>query len=267
MVEPVSAQLAVIGTLLAEARGPIRTSVVDIGSQWAQFAGWLNANAGRLSDANHWYGIALEWATEANDHDMIGTALNMKGHLAWMSGKTSQMISLSEAASRRGASRGVRSLARQQAARGYAITGDYEETERRLDQAEVLAWAAADHPEDEPDWIYFFDPHFLQMQRGLAYSILGRHTAAIDLLLTGLAAVPGDIRRSEWVGWYVSRLATAHAREGDPESACRVSAEAVEIARATDAGRLLADLRRLHSRLAGQWLDLPAVIELGERLR
>jgi hypothetical protein len=166
LIEPVKAQLAVVGDLVTEARGDVRANVLDIGSQWAQFAGWLQANNRQFGEANRLYGLALEWALEADKPNMIATALSMQGHVAWLAGQASPMIGLSRAAQRDDrASPGVRALAIQQEARGIALSGEagIADIDRKFDHAEELVAQAAEEPENEPPWIYFFSPDYLRV--------------------------------------------------------------------------------------------------------
>ncbi len=268
MLKPVTAQLAVVSNLAGEARAPLRGDLLGVAGQYAQFAGWLNANTGRLADAGKWYDRALEWAAESGDANMTATALNMKGHAAWRAGKVGPMIGLSQAAQNgKAISAGVRALAAQQEARGHALTGDGDEADRKLDEAASLTEYAAAHPEDEPPWIYFFSPDYLALQRGLADVFLGRYARAIELLSAGLADTPSEVRQSEWVGGYMVRLAAAHAHAGDVEQACSVAAEVLLIVSQTGSLPLRAQLTRLQAGLATRWPDVPAVAELGDRLR
>jgi transcriptional regulator with XRE-family HTH domain len=268
MLKPVAAQLAVVSNLAGEARAPLRGEVLGVAGQYAQFAGWLNANTERLADAGKWYDRALAWAAESGDANMTSTALNMKGHVAWLAGKVGPMIGLSQAAQNgKAISAGVRALAVQQEARGHALAGDGDEADRKLDEAARLTEYAAVHREDEPPWIYFFSPDYLALQRGLAYVFLRRYAHAIESLSAGLADMPLEVRQSEWVGWYLVRLASAHAHAGDVEQACSVAAEVLLIVSQTGSPRLRAQLTRLQARLATQWPDVPAVTELGDRLR
>jgi hypothetical protein len=237
LIEPVKAQLAVVGDLVTEARGDVRTNVLDIGSQWAQFAGWLHANHRQLSEANRLYGLALEWALEADKPDMIATALSMQGHASWLAGKPSPMIGLSRAAQRDNrASPGVRALAIQQEARGIALSGEagIADIDRKFDHAEELVAQAAEKPEDEPPWIYFFSPDYLILQRGLAYRLLGEYVKANELLTAGLSAILEDMRQSDWVAsHYLLQLAVNNAKAGDVGAACAVAHEINIIARRT----------------------------------
>jgi transcriptional regulator with XRE-family HTH domain len=229
LLAPVAAQLDVVEALVADAHGLLRPLVLDVGAQWAQFLGWLSANTHRDVDGRRWYERALHWATEAGDPNMVATALNMTGHLEWLAGNVGPVIGLSQAAGRPPATPGVRALAAQQQARGHALAGE--------------------HPEDEPPWVYFHNPDFLAMQRGLAYRYLGRYREAIDLLTAGLAAMPPDMRRSEWVGVYVYQLARTHAETGDRDAALMALAEVDVIAAATGSARLQRLAVRLRQRL------------------
>jgi transcriptional regulator with XRE-family HTH domain len=238
LLAPVAAQLTIVESLVVDARGPLRPAVLDDAAQWAQFLGWLSANTHHDAEGRSWYERAMHWATEAGDANMVATALNMLGHLEWLAGNVGPVIGLSQAAGRQAASPGVLALAAQQEARGHALAGEPDDTDRMLDLAVSLATEAAEHPENEPPWIYFHNPDYLTMQRGLAYRYLGRHREAIDLLTTGLDAMSPDMRRSEWVGVYVYQLARIHADLGDRDTALARLAEVEGIATETGSERL-----------------------------
>ncbi|MFC7734061.1 helix-turn-helix transcriptional regulator [Actinomadura keratinilytica] len=203
LLKTVGAQLTTVERLVIEARGRVRPRVLDIAAQWAQFDAWLHASVRRLAKADQLYDRAIVWATEAGNADMVATAFNMKGHTAWLRRDVAPMVGLSEAAQRdRHTSPGVRALAVQQEARGLAILGDAASTDRKFDEARELTTQAAEHPEDEPPWIYFFSPDMLTMQHGRAYRYLGRHAKAIELLTAGLDDLSAEVRHSEWVAYY-----------------------------------------------------------------
>jgi tetratricopeptide (TPR) repeat protein len=271
IIEPVRAQLNVIQDLVTDARGDIRPEILDLASQWAQFVGWLSANTGQLDEANHFYRQALEWATEAGKPDMMATALSMQGHTAWLRGKAGPVIGLSEAAQRdKRASPGVRALAVQQEARGMALSGEAstDEIDRKFDEAEALAARAKENPDGEPPWIYFFSPDYLIMQRGLAYRLLGRYEEANKLLTEGLAAIPAEMRGSEWVASrYLLQLAITYAQAGDITQACALAKEAGIIAQHTESARLRNDLTRFVIRLTEKWPNNAQVAELQELIQ
>ena len=265
MLKAVAAQLSVVLNLTREARAPLRGEVLGIAGQYAQFAGWLNAHAGRLADAGACCDRALGWAVESGDADITAATLNLKAHIAWLGGKVGPMIGLSQAAQRGTAtSAGVRALAVQLEARGSALTGDGDNADRKLDEAASLMEHAGPLG-DEPPWmIICSSPAYLALQRGLACLYLGRNARTVEWLSAGVAEMPPEVGQSEWITWYLVRLAAAHARAGDPEQACSVAAKAVLIARQTGSSRLRAQLDRLLARLSARWPAYPAVADLGE---
>ncbi len=270
LVNHVKAQLEIVTDLVMEARGNARAKVLDIGSQWAQFAGWLHANTGQIAEANKLYNLALAWATEVDKPNMIATALNMQGHTAWLSAKAGPMIGLSRAAQGyKSASPGVRALAIQQEARGIALSGEagISDIDRKLDQAEMLVAEATANPEVEPPWIYFFSPDYLVMQRGIIYRLLGEYGKAIELIEQGLSAMPSEMRSADWVAsHYLLQLAFTYAKSGDIDAACRLGKEINDIIQSTRSERLSTDAIRLHEYLNYKYPNRPDVIELSEAL-
>jgi len=239
LLKPVGAQLATIERLVTEARGHVRPRVLDVAAQWAQFDAWLHASVRRLTKADQLYDRAIVWATEAGNADMVATAFNMKGHTAWLRREVAPMVGLSEAAQRdKRTSPGVRALAVQQEARGLAILGDAAGTDRKLDEAHELTLQAAEHPEDEPPWIYFFSPDMLTMQHGRAYRYLGRHTEAVELLTAGLDELSAEVRGAEWVAYYRLDLARSLQALHEHAEAERILDEVAELAERLGSGRL-----------------------------
>jgi transcriptional regulator with XRE-family HTH domain len=207
LVQPMRAQLRLVENIVIDARGDIRADVVRIGGQYAQFTAWLHASLGEPRAAQYFYDRATEWALEADDPHMVATALSMKGHVAYRQGQVNSMLGLSRAAQRdKRQSPGVRALAVQQEARARALMGDRETTERRLDDAFVLAEQSVAHPEDEPPWVYFYSPEYLMMQRGRAYRYLGRFNDAAELLEVGLNTLAPELRSAEWAESYHTDL-------------------------------------------------------------
>lgn len=248
LIPTACAQLQVVDVLVSDARGGIRPRLVDVASQWAQFAAWLHAAGRRLADADRLYDRAIVWATEVDSPDMVATAWNMKGHTAWMRGEIGPMIGLSQVAARdRRASAGVRALAAQQQARGHAIAGDADAMDRQLDLAHGLTLEAAAHPDREPPWIYFFDTRMLTLQRARAYLYLHDRTeAAVGLLETGLAEMAEEVRRSEWLAHYLADLARAYRTLHENDEADRLVADIDEVATLTGSKTLARRVALLH---------------------
>ncbi|WP_422770616.1 helix-turn-helix domain-containing protein [Plantactinospora sp. WMMC1484] len=250
MVAPVLAQLRLIEAMVNGARqDETWRPLIDTAGQWAHFAGWLCTTTGEHDQGRAWYQRGLEWATEAGNPHLLATILSMRGHLAWVRGQFPAMVGHSRAAAWQPASLGVRALAVQQEARGLALLEDARAAEDGLDRAEELAVRATDHPEAEPDWMYFYDPTFFQLQRGLAQHYLGRSDRAAELLSGGLDRLPAEVRQSDWIGWYVVQLASAHAASGEADVARSRIGEARSIADATGATRLSRDVAEVERAL------------------
>lgn len=268
MLKAVAAQLSVVLNLTREARPPLRGEVLGIAGQYAQFAGWLNADAMRLTVANAWHDRALGWAAESGDADMTATTLNLKAGVALLGRKVGPMIGLSQAAQRGTAlNADVRALAVQLEARGHALAGDGDNAHRKLDEAACLIGNTAEEPGAGPPWTYGYSPAYLALQRGLAYLYLDRNARAVEWLSAGLTEMPPEAGQYEWFTGYRVQLAAAHARAGDPEQACSAAAQAVLIARQTGSPRLRAQLDHLLAQLSARWPALPAVADLGELMR
>ncbi|WP_146150323.1 hypothetical protein [Actinomadura rubrobrunea] len=132
----------------------------------------------------------------------------------------------------------MRALAVQQEARGLAVLGDAAGTGRGFDNARELTAQAAEHPEDEPPWIYFFNPDMLTMQHGLACQYLGRHKKAVELLTAGLDALSPEVRHAEWVAYYrLDQTRSLRALHEDAEAA-RVLDEVADLAERLGSARL-----------------------------
>ena len=94
------AQLTLFEHLVVEARGPLRRCVVLLGSQYEQFTAWLHSSADQPNKAHAYYDRATEWGLEADDPNMVATALSMKGYMAYRLNQLGPMLGLSEAAGR-----------------------------------------------------------------------------------------------------------------------------------------------------------------------
>ncbi|WP_280378871.1 helix-turn-helix domain-containing protein [Nocardia wallacei] len=210
----VNGTVQMVERLVREAHGSIRPDVLNVGAQWLQLAGWLNTTTKRHTVARAIHDRMLEWAVELDDPNLISTTLGAKGHRAWTEGEFGPMIGLSEAASRyKQASPAVLAVAAQQEARGHALVGEAEETERQLDRADEYAVRAAEEPDRIPPWLYFHSTDLLVLQRGSAYKFLaesGRpkyRSKAVAVLTAGLAGLDRETRESDWMRWYVDQLA------------------------------------------------------------
>ncbi|MET9066382.1 XRE family transcriptional regulator [Streptosporangium sandarakinum] len=228
-------QLGVVVELAQNAHGSFADTVVDLAAQYAQFVAWMSLDVDDQAAALAWYDRAHDWALEIGDVNMATTTLSMKAHQAWSAGNARRCVRLANAARWHDGqvTPGVRGMAAQMTARGHALAGDARPARTLLDEAEALIRQAAEHADDEPAWMYFYDETWFRLQRGMTELQLGNWPKAIDLLTEGLSGLPESYKRDR--AWYGSCLAKAHSEAGDAAAAVEVSlpvvADAVELNR------------------------------------
>jgi hypothetical protein len=140
----VHAQLALIEGLMPDSAGSTRRALLGLGAQYAESAGWLWEDAGRLEQAAVWTNRALEWAHAAGDAQLVAWALFRRSQQTAADRDTARTLGLVEAARRTtdGLPGPMRAALAQQAALGLAMDGDEHGCHNRLDEA--LDFAAAD---------------------------------------------------------------------------------------------------------------------------
>ncbi|MCW2880005.1 MAG: hypothetical protein JWQ95_4105 [Sphaerisporangium sp.] len=231
----VRAQLSTVVDLSRGASGALGDRMVGMAAEYAQFVAWMCQDSGDLAAALAWYDRAHGWALEAGDAALAATTLNMRAHQAWSIGDAQRCVRLAEA-SRWHQGRttlGVQGMAAQMAARGHAQMGEADAARTLLGEAEDLVRRAAERPEDEPPWMYFYDDGWFAMQRGMAELELGDGRAAAGFLVRGLAGLPTSYRRDR--AWFAACLARAYAMSGDAEQATAVALDTAPDAVAVNA--------------------------------
>ncbi|MCX4665906.1 helix-turn-helix domain-containing protein [Streptomyces sp. NBC_01381] len=235
LVDVMRQQLRTVVELYAGARGPLADRVVRLAAEHAQFLAWMAQDQDDTAAALAWYDRSHEWALEAGDANMAATTLNMKAHMAWSKGRATRCVRLAEASrwSAPGTSLGVQGMATQMAARGHALQGEDDSARRLLDEAQGLMSRAAEYPEDEPVWMYFYDETWFTLQRGMASLHLRDWHGAVDQLTVGLSVLPDEYRRDKT--WF--RACLAHALAAAGESAQAVSVAVASVPDAAAVGR------------------------------
>lgn len=198
VLPPVLSHLDLVESLAEQAPDRDRLGLVDQLAQWRQFAGWLHAASGDHPGAAGLYEKTLSAALEANRPDLAATALSMRGHLSWQVRRAGPLISLTEAALRQAVGPAVRLVATQQLARGHALAGQVAEADKAMARADRLA----DKVTEVPPWMYFHDPAYLELQRGLVLALTGRLDAAAEAVAAGLEGLEPGTAASDWVDQY-----------------------------------------------------------------
>lgn len=242
-------QLATIDDMLASVSLAARHEVVKLGAQYAESASWLYEDSGDLATAHLWNNRAMEWAHEADDYLMLSWTLFRRSQQAVANRNAAQVISLAQAARRteRELLPPMRAAIAQQEAHGYALDGDEQVAQAKLDEAH--AWAATDVAGDARGGHgSFCTASYIELQRAACWLTLGNANAAIQLYETTMPEIPAVYRRDR--GTALSRLARAYVAADEPERAARVATEALRIAESAGSTRTLNAVRTVGRQLA-----------------
>lgn len=213
LIRRCGSQLALLRRVLTEARGQHRHEVLRLASQYAQFLGWLHTSVRAKPDAERHHLLANALARQTDDVQMSATMASMHGYIGYQDEDYFTTLAVSETVEPDPrVTPATRALAAQQIARVHATLGRDGSCGRYLDHAEQHLDRALTHPEDEPPWLYYYSSAHLRLQRGRAYHLLRRHTAAVDLLTEALAALAPPLRKAEWTLGYRAILVSSHRR-------------------------------------------------------
>jgi tetratricopeptide (TPR) repeat protein len=263
LVESVIAQLDFVEGAVTETNGRLRHDVLQVASQWAQFAGWLHTAGGHWRGAKKWFGRALEWSSGIDGREMIATVLSYQAHAAWLQGQVDPVIGLSRAARHDpGVYPGQHAYDAYQEARGHILTADFRAALNLLAEADDLARATEEYEGEVPPWHYYREPWFFSLERGLALGYLAERAPhysdlAIDQLTRALTAIPQSMKDAEWAAEYRYHLATVLDRSGHGHEALEQADHARRVALATGSTRLTAMIDKVFLPRTGRPARLP----------
>ncbi|MDX8028814.1 helix-turn-helix domain-containing protein [Lentzea sp. BCCO 10_0856] len=224
----------------------MRTALVSVISEQAQMTGWAAFDAGMQAEATRHYRDSLKAAKEAKDDVLAGNAL---AFLAYQEVSTSgPNISLAEAsftAAEKDATPKVRALLLERKAWTYAVAGDYQATERALEDAKVAVRVRSDHP--EPDWVFWIDDNEIEIMAGRCWAELRRPLRAVTTLDTALARFDDTQARDKAL--YMTSLAHALIDGKEIERAALVTQESVRLAQGVGSVRPLERINGVVDRL------------------
>jgi hypothetical protein len=109
----------------------------------------------------------------------------------------------------------------------------------------------------------FFSRAYLDGERGVALSRLGRPADARQVLEAALGSLDPEMVKTR--PRLLTAMATAHVQEGNVDEACRLGADALEVAERQQVVTNLQDVRKLRLDLE-PWRDTSPVRELDEQL-
>ncbi|MFC4588152.1 hypothetical protein [Sphaerisporangium corydalis] len=247
--------------LYGEATG---RALASAAAEATRLAGWMAYDLEQHGLAQRHLIQALGLAREAGDHGFGGEILAGMAHQAIYIGQPRHALDLARAAqlSARGAE--VPSLLAEAyvlEAHAHAALSDGAACALALHEAD-LAFDRR-RPQEEPEWIRYFDEAYLAAKYAQCFRDLGDGGQAVRYARRSLD-MDGRFVRGRMFN--LSLLASAHALCGDVEEACEVGTSALDLATGLQSVRTrsyVADLRKRLEPLSGE----PAVAELVRRTR
>ncbi|WP_439680338.1 Twin-arginine translocation pathway signal [Embleya sp. MST-111070] len=262
LIGTVSAQLHLIGKLLDQADSDVRRRLAETGSAFAAFAGWLYLDAGDITAAAHWHGMATEWAHRSGNAHAVACSLvdRAMAHTDAGSGAAAVDLCANVLSVAQQLPPELVVFALQQQAHGASLSGDRAETDRLLDHAERIIRAV-----DVEEWgtACLRTSHYVEVQRATCYGRLGLHADADRLWQQIIPSPVGPARRD--VGVWSARRARAQAALGRPEAALALARVAVDVALGTGSARAIRELSSLEAEMRA-WHDHLIGRELAELL-
>ncbi|MFD7161111.1 hypothetical protein ACFV9C_41460 [Kribbella sp. NPDC059898] len=242
LVPVVPHQVEFIEDLVGKSRGQGHTDLLYVAARFAEFAGWVNQDAGNLREAMRWSNAALDYAQEAEDSHLTSYIQMRKSSIASDANKPKLALGFAKQALLNGSalSPQVRAVAYRQEAQAYAISGDATGCARALQQAYELA---NQPPEDENDIARYCTPSYIEMEAANCWVELERPADAITTLHQGLTVWQPEFRRD--LGLCLSRLAVAYAVSEEPDNAVAVAQQSLSIAASTQSRRIAGQLARV----------------------
>lgn len=242
LVPVVPHQVHFIEQLVGRSRGQGHTHLLYVAARFAEFAGWVNQDAGDLREAMRWSNAALDYAQEAEDSHLVSYIQMRKSSIASDANKPRLALGFAQAALENGPalSPQVRAVAYRQAAQAYAISGDANGCARTLQQAYELA---AQPPKDDNDIARYCTPSYIEMEAANCWVELERPAEAIKTLHQGLTEWRPEFRRD--FGLCLARLAVAYAVSEEPDNAVAVAQQSLTIAASTQSQRIASQLARV----------------------
>lgn len=182
-----------------------RSNAASLASEITQYRGWLEHAIGADAAARRSLGTAVSLAEESRDPDRLAHSLGFLGYVTMSAGNYGEVLALSDAAlAVRDAHPVITAYGRMRRAELLAAHGEKVEAQRALALADAAA-EAADGTEP-PASMYWWSTGFGAVQRGGVLALLGHAAEAIGEATYGLAVMPAEHRRSEWLASALRRV-------------------------------------------------------------
>lgn len=233
----------------------------------SQLAGWVAYDCGEHGIAQRYLTQALAYARHADDHALGAEILAAQAHQALYLARPGEAIDMSRAAQAAALKHGSATLLTEclvMEAHGHAARNDASACGTALATAERTFDRATQ--EDNPAWLAYFDEAYLAARMAQCFRDLGEAEHAARYARRSLDM---DGRYVRGRAFNLALLATAHAARDEPERACSIGRQALDLTVRLTSARSVHYVRDLVRRLRPR-ADVPAVrdftVEVAERL-
>jgi transcriptional regulator with XRE-family HTH domain len=166
LIPAVQSQLPVIEKICRMTRGSDHEQALRLGSQFAEFCGWLSHDSGDFESAMYWTDQALEYAVELDDRRVISYVLMRKSNIATDAGQPGQGLGLANAALKQDQqlTPRLRAVALRQRANAHALFAETEDFAQDTENA--LIQATDGMTQEETDHAPYCTPSYVEMEAG-----------------------------------------------------------------------------------------------------
>ncbi|MFE2069212.1 helix-turn-helix domain-containing protein [Streptomyces sp. NPDC059467] len=256
------AQTHTLRELSVHADSRTRRQLLELGSRYAEYVGWLMQETGDEQAALWWTQRAVDLAAAGGDQALAGYALVRRALVTLYQEDAAQTVALAQRAQSSTLPPRIRGLAAQREAQGHALAGDHDACLRALDRARPLL-ARQEYDADAPVIGSMHLPDSVGMVTGWCLFDLGRPREAAEELTRQLALVSPEAMRTQVR--YGVRRALAYATDGEIEQACALTAPLLAAVTAVRSATVTIDLRRL-AHVLGRYSDHASVRQVAARL-
>ena len=221
----------------------------------SQLAGWVAYDSGEHGIAQRYLTQGLAYARHADDHALGAEILAAQAHQALYLSRPGEAIDLARAAQAAALRHGSATLLTEcliTEAHGHAALGDVCACGMAIAAAERTFDRATD---DNPVWLGYFDEAYLAARMAQCFRDLGEASHAARYARRSLDM---DSRYIRGRAFNLALLASAHAGQGEPEQACVVGRQALDLTVRLTSARSVGYVRDLVRRLRLR-VDVPAV--------
>lgn len=260
-------QTKVLINLAHQAAEPMRTRLLVLAGQYAEYTGWLTQEAGDDRATLWWTDLAVQLAKQAGYRDMASHALIRKALVSMYRDDGLRTVELAVQAQQDSAvSARVRGLAYQREAQGYALMGDLTNCQRALNRSAELLTTQTPAPSQDQTGLVLGPttvPDLVQMATGWCLLDLGRPAQSAEILDAVVRAIPETAHRSR--ARYGARRALAYSTAQEIDHACALTWEVLDTAELVDSATIRIELRSLRRSLS-RWSAHPPVRQIMPRL-